>query len=591
MSSIPAKDVIYIDVDDEITTIIDKVRGSQSKILALVLPKRATTLQSIVNMKLLKRSADEGGKHLVLITGEAGLMPLAANVGLYVAKNLQSKPEVPHVPQAVAELPDDFEESISLDDPTAKTVKPSLDSSAAVGDLARGSMPPSSLDDAIDLDNSTKDTNPIMRSIPTTGMGAVVGDHSSDAAKGAATAAKGAGKKNKKLAVPNFDKFRMWLIVGGGALVLLIFLWVIAFKVMPRASVLVKTNSTAVNANVSLTLNTSATQVNADGGVVPAQSQQTQKSLTATSGASGQRNDGQKASGTITIVNCSDKTVTLPAGTGFSTNGLTFISTDKVSVPQSDYKMSSGGFSCKNDGTASVGVIAQSAGEKYNVGSATYSIAGGPSNVQASGQSMSGGTDQITKILQQSDIDAAKQKISSQDTNAVKQQLQNQLTNMGLNPIPATFTASTPDISTTANAGDQVDSVTVTEKLTYTMLGAKQSDLKKIVASAIKDKVDTSKQTITDYGLGAAQYTTQDASSGSVTMAVTAVVGPDIKVESLRKQVAGKKTGDAKQIIKSNPGVTDVTINYSPFWVSSIPGSESKITVTIEKPHTTTNAN
>ena len=59
MSSIPAKDVIYIDVDDEITTIIDKVRSSQSKILALVLPKRATTLQSIVNMKLLKRSADE----------------------------------------------------------------------------------------------------------------------------------------------------------------------------------------------------------------------------------------------------------------------------------------------------------------------------------------------------------------------------------------------------------------------------------------------------------------------------------------------------------------------------------------------------
>src|SRR5690242_18612768 len=100
MSSIPAKDVIYIDVDDEITTIIDKVRGSQSKILALVLPKRATTLQSVVNMKLLKRSADETSKNLVLITSEAGLLPLAANVGMYVAKNLQSKPEIPHVPSA-----------------------------------------------------------------------------------------------------------------------------------------------------------------------------------------------------------------------------------------------------------------------------------------------------------------------------------------------------------------------------------------------------------------------------------------------------------------------------------------------------------
>lgn len=52
-----AKDTIYIDVDDEITGIIDKVVSSKHKIVALVLPKRAAVLQSIVNMKLLKRVA------------------------------------------------------------------------------------------------------------------------------------------------------------------------------------------------------------------------------------------------------------------------------------------------------------------------------------------------------------------------------------------------------------------------------------------------------------------------------------------------------------------------------------------------------
>ena len=36
-----SKDTIYIDIDDEITGIIDKVRGSSSKVTALVLPKRA----------------------------------------------------------------------------------------------------------------------------------------------------------------------------------------------------------------------------------------------------------------------------------------------------------------------------------------------------------------------------------------------------------------------------------------------------------------------------------------------------------------------------------------------------------------------
>jgi hypothetical protein len=37
----PNRDTIYVDIDDEITGIIDKVRGSNAKIVALVLPKRA----------------------------------------------------------------------------------------------------------------------------------------------------------------------------------------------------------------------------------------------------------------------------------------------------------------------------------------------------------------------------------------------------------------------------------------------------------------------------------------------------------------------------------------------------------------------
>src|SRR3954466_5799061 len=94
----PGKDTIYIDVDDEITGIIDKVEGAKQKIVALVLPKRAAALQSIVNMRLLKRSADNADKNVVLITSEGALLPLAGAAGLHVAKNLQSKPVIPASP-------------------------------------------------------------------------------------------------------------------------------------------------------------------------------------------------------------------------------------------------------------------------------------------------------------------------------------------------------------------------------------------------------------------------------------------------------------------------------------------------------------
>ena len=95
MAASPPKDTIYIDIDDEITGIIDKLRASDGKVVALVLPKRASVLQSIVNMRLLKRAADEAKKHVVLITAEVGLLPLAGAAGVHVAKTLTSKPEIP----------------------------------------------------------------------------------------------------------------------------------------------------------------------------------------------------------------------------------------------------------------------------------------------------------------------------------------------------------------------------------------------------------------------------------------------------------------------------------------------------------------
>ena len=124
------KDVIYVDIDDEITALIDHVRSSKEKIVALVLPKRASVLQSIVNMKLLKRTADDSKKHLVLITSEAGLMPLAGAVGMYVAKTLQSRPVVPEAPK---QLLDDEEDLI--EDAEAE---PDIDISIPVGELQDG---------------------------------------------------------------------------------------------------------------------------------------------------------------------------------------------------------------------------------------------------------------------------------------------------------------------------------------------------------------------------------------------------------------------------------------------------------------------
>ena len=65
------KDVIYIDVEDDITTIISKIKASKERIIALVPPRRIGVLQSAVNIRLLARAATSADKRIVLITNDS----------------------------------------------------------------------------------------------------------------------------------------------------------------------------------------------------------------------------------------------------------------------------------------------------------------------------------------------------------------------------------------------------------------------------------------------------------------------------------------------------------------------------------------
>src|SRR5690606_21711546 len=93
-------------------------------IVALVPPKRVGALQSAVNLRLLDRMARADKKQLVLITNNPGLVALAANSQIPVAKNLQSKPEVAAIPAIIVDDGDDIIDGsqIPVGEHAAKTV-------------------------------------------------------------------------------------------------------------------------------------------------------------------------------------------------------------------------------------------------------------------------------------------------------------------------------------------------------------------------------------------------------------------------------------------------------------------------------------
>lgn len=559
LGAIQAKETIYIDVDDEITAVIDKVTSSKAKIIALVLPKRATVMQSIVNMKLLKRTTEEAGKNIVLITSEASLMPLIGLVGMHVAATPTSKPVIPDAPDAASDEPERVDEPLDIVDST-QTPDGEFDSSAAaavpVGVLAANE--PESI---------------LMTDVP-----GEDGDETADVA--AVTPA----KPDKKLKVPSFNKLRLGLGIGVLALALSITAWVYAAVILPKASVAITTDSTTITTDLNVTLDTGTKTLDADNKIIPATAQSVSKSYSQDAPATGQLNNGVKATGSITM-NAGTCSATVPddisAGSTVTSGTNIYVLNSGVSfVPVvSKSKCTFQGQDSK--GNSSISITALKPGAAYNVSEATFGVGSG---ISSSG-STSGGTDTIVKVLAQADIDAAKDKITAQDTTAVKTDLENALKAKGLLPVSSTFLAGDQQVTTSANVGDKVDSVKVTATVPYTMLGIKQDDLRKLVVANVETQIDEKKQKIIDDGVAKAKFSQQNpatATSAVVAVKARSTAGPELDAAKLKEQIAGLKEGDIKELLQGQPGIVDVQVAYSPGWVNKAPKDIKKLTIIID---------
>ena len=391
-------------------------------------------------------------------------------------------------------------------------------------------------------------------------------------------------KKNKGLKIPNFERFRLYALLVGSLLLIIIVFWILMFKVWPHATIDIKTNSENVNTNLTFNLSTSATNLDKSTNTVPAKQVSETKTYTATVNSTGQQNNGQQATGSVvfTYQDCDEaSSPIIPAGTGIVQNNLTYITQSSASFSTFTAPINH----CSKSTSNSVNITAQQGGSSYTTSSnnTSFSVPDfDTTNDTVTGiGGASGGTNNIVTIVSQTDINNAENKITT-NTSGAKNDLTNELTT-GANfyPLDATFVAGSPTISPNASAGTAASSVTVTETVKYTMYGVIESDLNSLLNSSILSQVG-SNQNILNNGLNSASYTV-GSSPTSISLMTDAVVGPNLNVNTLKKEAVGQKAGAIESLIKSNSNVSGVSINFSPFYVSKAPGA-SHITINIAKP-------
>lgn len=543
-----SKDTVYIDIDEDITSVINKVEASGDKVVALVLPKRATVFQSTINMKLLKKSAAAAHKSLVLITSDTSILPLAGAARLHVAKSLQSKPVIPAAPHAVSDAG-----LITSDEFNAEgSTLVSSEGSAAAAKV---------VEEVIELDNTDK-TDKVKKTGPAADV----------------------APKNRKLRVPNFNRFRVKVFLGIFLFFALIIGWVFGFIIMPKAKIIIRTDATSSPVSLQFTASTDVKTLDNEKALLPAKIAESKKTDSEKVPATGKKDEGTKATGTVDLKNCSssDNDITVPAGTTVSTGGFNFITQADIELPASIF---SGGNKCLTS-SKDVDVTAQNAGGSYNLSEGrTYAVSGF-SEVTGIGSAMGGGTSKIVDVVSQEDISGAQAKLTGRQKSSAVGELQSQLNVDGSIALEETLDEGTPAFTSNVAVGQPASEVTVSAVTTYKMLGITKDDLKSVVETSIKKSITDSKKKILKNGIDdkvLLVIAKRSPNDQTLSLSTSAIVGPDIDIASIAKESAGKKRGDIIATLGLREGVKDVTVTYSPFWVLQTPKKASKITVIIDQ--------
>lgn len=531
------KEVLYIDNEDDITDVINKVKQAKEKIVALVPPKNTGVLRSAVNLRLLARTADQADKRVVLISNNTALKTMAATAKIPVAKTLQSKPEIPEIDA----LEIDGEDVIDGEKlPVAAFMK----------------KKPSKEDDL--LSNLDIDDNKAF-------------------SKKEPASTKKKGKSGKKL--PNFSDFRKKMfLIGGGALILIGFLvWAIWFA--PAATIVINAQTAVANVRSKVDLTTNEELAKPEDGVLFSKVETIKKESEVSFDATGEKEIGEKAKGTITLSqNTESDGVTVRSGTGFSSGDCTFVTTSNVVIPGAS---NFSGGQARNPGTIEVAVQALDVGEQCNLSARNYLS---PIDIVAArGGVMAGGSKKTVKVVTEQDVQTAKQKMADQKDENVKSELVSKFGD-SYKIIDDSYKAEYAEATISPKVGDEAENgkASIKSDATYTLMAIDKKQLTSFVENEMKGQSDKpEEQKVYQNGVDSAAFSDFVSGDGATSLVVTTSgkTGPNIDEQKIKDESKKKRYGEVQSQIEAINGVKDVDVKFSFFWVRSVPDNDKKIKI------------
>ncbi len=302
-----------------------------------------------------------------------------------------------------------------------------------------------------------------------------------------------------------------------------------------------------------------------------------------TKNASGTKDTGETAKGSIVVYNKTESEKSFPKGTVIvGPNSLEF-------ETQSDIKIASTSAFSTSLSSASVKVEASKFGKEYNLPSGSnFTIKGSSSSnyIAKNSEALTGGTKKTTTVVSQKDLDQlltqVEEKLEKNAIEAVKQQI-----GSSGDVIPQALSVDVVEKNYTKKVGAESGSVGISAEVRYSIGSYSRDDIQKVVDSlssgdipgTYKINMDNSKIEVVDVKV-------DNDNNASATLKVNATYEPEIDSAKLATELKGNGESKAIEKIKSINGVTDVVIKFSrkiPFFPNMLPANSKNIDVQVKK--------
>lgn len=570
------EEILYLEPDEEITSVIDKLKGLPGDDVALVLPKRSGLAASVVNLKLLKREATRLKKRIALITQDRVGTSLAGQVGIPVYRSVGDDE-----PVAVARetLPKD-DDTLEIDATPKKQEAETTDEEAGipVHRYDASAKPNGEVRDAIYESNSP-----------------LVTSHNSQLTTHKAVEHHIAEQpRNEEVSVQSKLKRPSGPLLRRGPMLALVAVILMAaagwfFFLYPQATVLLSVSSEPISQSATVTVDNNINEVQAEQGKIPGQKVQVETTVKANFPATGSKEVGTKATGTVVVSNRLGETVSLPKGSSLLREDRSFVTTEAIEIGAATVSLDSAGNVIVKPGTKTVAVEANTVGSAFNLGAGDFVITSFTGTKRdrvsaANTSAFTGGESRTVKVVTEEDISKAKETVGTSKSEELTKQLNEQAKDITV--LANTIQVEVLEANSSKSVGDEADTFDIEAKIRARTIGFVAKDYQEAIVSTVSKTLPEGKELIVssqDSVETKVKNSNFDQGMLELEGILRASIVQRIDEGALRNLIRGKTTVVASELLKAQEGIQDAQIQLRPVLRSTIPKSDSQISFQVNQ--------